>query len=194
MATVINNSEHILSNYQQLWDTMFIRDSWKDRVIHAAHTIEQGQEVYLMFCRYFNPALPWYVVGLIHMMECSCSFNQHLHNGNSLKAKTVDVPKGRPLLPPLDGIGKPYQWKESAMDALRMKSYDKMVVWDIPHILERMEKYNGLGYQHRGMNTPYLWSGTNHYTKGKYTSDGHFDLNAVSAQVGAAAILKILKK
>jgi len=40
--------------------------------------------------------------------------------------------------------------------------------------------------------TPYLWSCTNLYSKGKYASDGNFDPNLVSAQVGAMAVLKIL--
>lgn len=192
MATVTNNNEILLDNYRHLWDTMVIREEWKDRAIEAAHTIKNGQPVYELFCKAFNPSLPWYVVGLIHMMECSCNFNTHLHNGDSLKRKTVNEPKGRPLLPPLAGIGKPYQWQESARDALQMQGYDKKVVWDIPHILRRLESYNGTAYQRRGINTPYLWSGSNHYIKGKYAKDHVFDPNLVSKQIGAAAILKML--
>jgi hypothetical protein len=41
--------------------------------------------------------------------------------------------------------------------------------------------------------SPYLWSMTNHYIRGKYVSDGRFDPVAVSAQAGVASILKILK-
>ncbi len=42
------------------------------------------------------------------------------------------------------------------------------------------------------MKSPYLWSFTNHYTKGKYVADGKFDPNAPSDQVGAMALLKQL--
>ena len=35
----------------------------------------------------------------------------------------------------------------------------------------------------------YLWSKTNHYSKGKYVYDGVYDPNAVSSQVGAMATL-----
>ena len=40
-----------------------------------------------------------------------------------------------------------------------------------------------------GINTPYLWSFSNHYTRGKFTSDGNWDSSAVSQQCGAGVIL-----
>jgi lysozyme family protein len=46
--------------------------------------------------------------------------------------------------------------------------------------------------KHPEVLTPYLWSFTNHYTKGKFVADGKFDANAVSKQCGAAAILKLM--
>jgi lysozyme family protein len=185
-------NELILANYQHLWDSLTIRHEWQREAINAAHKIKDGQGAYELLVKYFNPALPWYVVGLIHMMECSCDFDCHLHNGDSLRVRTTHEPKGRPFAQPIAGHSKPYQWQESARDALQMKGYDKMIIWDIPHILQRLERYNGLGYQKKGINTPYLFSGTNHYTKGKFVADGKFDANAVSKQVGAAAILKML--
>ncbi|WP_339376309.1 hypothetical protein [Calothrix sp. NIES-2098] len=42
--------------------------------------------------------------------------------------------------------------------------------------------------------SPDLWLGTNLYTKGKYKSDGKWDADAVSAQIGVVALLKILIK
>jgi hypothetical protein len=44
------------------------------------------------------------------------------------------------------------------------------------------------------MRSPYLWSCTIHYERGKYVSDGKFDPQAVSLQVGCAAILKGLQE
>jgi lysozyme family protein len=83
-------------------------------------------------------------------------------------------------------------WHESAKDALAMKDWHNYHNWDIPHILFRVESYNGFGYKNRGINSPYLWSATNHYEHGKFVSDGHFDAVAISAQVGAAIIIKRL--
>ena len=44
-----------------------------------------------------------------------------------------------------------------------------------------------------GVPTPYLWSFSNMYVKGKYVADHKFDPNAVSAQCGSALMLKSLQ-
>ena len=56
--------------------------------------------------------------------------------------------------------------------------------------------YNGTGYQrfHPDTPTPYLWSWTTLYTRGKYVADGRWDPWAVSQQCGAAAILRQLRE
>lgn len=179
-------------DFNLLWDTMQIRPEWLKRAKAQADLVRVHQNTYDEFVQVFNAAMPWYVVGIIHMMEASCSFTCHLHNGDSLAQRTVQEPKGRPALPPLNGIGKPYTWAESARDALRMEGYNIMHDWSITRILARLENYNGIGYRRHGIYTPYLWSATNHYTTGKYVADGHFDIHAVSKQVGAAAMLKLL--
>jgi hypothetical protein len=38
--------------------------------------------------------------------------------------------------------------------------------------------------------SPYLWCFSNHYTKGKYVSDGRWSETAVSQQCGAAVLLR----
>ena len=40
------------------------------------------------------------------------------------------------------------------------------------------------------MLSPYLWSGSNHYAKGKYVADGKWSSVAVSGQTGAIPVLK----
>jgi lysozyme family protein len=57
-------------------------------------------------------------------------------------------------------------------------------------MLFKMEQFNGFGYRVKGINSPYLWSFSNHYSKGKFTRDGFFDPNAVSKQIGAAVLLR----
>ena len=49
-----------------------------------------------------------------------------------------------------------------------------------------------MGYRKRSVATPYLWSFTNHYDKGKFVADGKYDAEAISKQVGAAILLKEL--
>jgi lysozyme family protein len=53
-----------------------------------------------------------------------------------------------------------------------------------------LETYNGFGYRFQGLVSPYLWSFSNLYAKGKYVADNKFDPEAVSQQCGAGLILK----
>jgi lysozyme family protein len=132
--------------------------------------------------------VPWDVIGCIHMLECGGRFDGHLHNGNSLKARTVDVPAGRPVKG-----NPPFTWFESAVDALGYDGLTSQKDWSIERILHMLTAYNGFGYVSKGINSPYLWSFSSTYTKGKYTSDGVYSATAVSDQVGAACILKLLR-
>ena len=130
--------------------------------------------------------IPWYFIACVHYMECSFSFNKHLHNGDPLAGYTVQVPANRPKV----GHGPPFTFEESAIDALKLMKYDKVTNWSLPFILQKLEGYNGFGYSKRGIHSPYLWSFSNQYTKGKYVKDGVFNADAVSQQLGAAVILK----
>jgi lysozyme family protein len=53
-----------------------------------------------------------------------------------------------------------------------------------------LEKYNGFGYRNHKIPSPYLWAGSSIYTKGFYTSDGVFDPEAVSRQIGGMTMIK----
>ncbi len=132
-------------------------------------------------------SVPWFVIAVIHNMECSLSFKEHLHNGDPLKKPTVNVPRGRP--PGWDGTGT---WEESALDALAYDNLTSWTDWSIAGACYKLEGYNGWGYRTHGIHTPYLWSFTNHYTSGKYIGDGVWSESAVSDQCGCAAVLRRL--
>lgn len=131
--------------------------------------------------------IPWQVLAVIHNMECSQNFAQHLHNGDPLHARTRHVPKGRPV----DGE-PPFTWEESAADALAGRGLPQWEDWSIPGILYCLEGYNGWGYRryHPEVKSPYLWSASNQYVSGKYVADGTWSDSAVSAQCGAATLLR----
>lgn len=131
--------------------------------------------------------VPWFVIAVIHNMECSLNFKQHLHNGDPLNKKTVSVPKGRP--PVWNANGK---WEDSALDALTYDNLTTWLDWSIAGVCYKLEGYNGWGYRNHGIHTPYLWSFTNHYTSGKYIADGVWSESAVSAQCGCAAVIRRL--
>lgn len=133
--------------------------------------------------------IPWHFIGILHGMESGFNFGTHLHNGDPLTARTVQVPAGRPL----SGT-PPFSWKESARDALIYHKLHQETDWSIPRQLYQFERWNGFGYRHRGVRTPFLWSFSNLYTAGKFVSDGRYEPTAVSKQCGAAVILKTLQE
>ena len=132
--------------------------------------------------------IPWYVIGMIHQRECSGNFNQHLHNGDPLSARTKHVPMGRPV-----SGEPPFTWLDSARDALIFDRLDHKASWTLEETLDRLERYNGLGYRQHGIRSPYLWGATTAQRPGKYTADGHLDPAVYDKQVGCAAVLKWLE-
>ena len=181
-------SSEVEAEQQRLWDTAIITDP--NRFAWAADKAFANRDRYQEVCERVNFAIPWWFVAVIHGLEASYSFSKHLHNGDPLSGRTYRVPKGRPK-----SGAPPFTWDESAYDALTMpgKRYDRVGDWSIPAILWRLEGFNGYGYRlYRGIFSPYVWAGTNHYTRGKYTSDGHYSSTAVSEQAGAGGLAKIL--
>ena len=180
-------TDALRSEYQQLFDTCQIRPERAAEIDAAATKVIAGRARYAATGDPLN--IPWYVIGVLHNLEAGSSFSRHQHNGDPLTARTVQVPKGRPTTG-----SPPFTWEQSCIDAM---TFDKSVGWtdwSVPGILYKWESYNGWGYRafHPEVLTPYLWSFTMHYTRGKYVADGTFSDSAVSKQTGAAAILRRL--
>lgn len=135
-------------------------------------------------------ATPWFLIATIHSLEAGQRFSTHLHNGDPLTARTVHQPPGRPK-----AGSPPFTWEASAIDALRGHGFHKVGDWTIPVMLFQLEQYNGFGYRlkHPEVLSPYLWSFTDKYTKGKFVADKKFSATTVSKQCGAAALLKRLQ-
>jgi len=172
------------SKYIDLWNGAKIKDSVLsevDLVINTKFVPHKSQYQAVQK----KLGVPWYVVAVIHYRESDCDFNSHLFNGDPLSGRTVNEPRGMPLEPE-----PPYQWFQGAIAALEYDGLHHVQNWGIPNTLYTLEKYNGLGYWTRGVNSPYLWSGSNQYTSGKYTSDGHYDSQAVDEQLGGFVLLK----
>ena len=172
-------------HHAKLLDSVEIRPSWKGRISKTVHRIKLHEKEYKKAGE--RSGVPWQVVAALHNMESTGSFKKHLHEGSSLRGRTRWVPKGRPK------IGNPpFTWQESAYDALyRLKRMDRYNWPDRGETCYQCEKYNGLGYlkYRKHIHSPYLWSGTWHYDKGKYVADGRFSNTARSSQVGVVPIL-----
>ena len=179
--------EKLRSEYAELWAEMEYRENKIPALEAGARKILAGKDRYQDIEAQTN--IPWYVVGLIHKMESNCNFSRHLHNGNSLKKRTHLVPKGRPRKG-----SPPFTFVESATDALQMKGYHKIGDWPIERIAWCLERYNGWGYRkyHSNVLSPYLWSYSKHYRRGKYVSDRKWSSTAVSGQAGAMPLLNVM--
>lgn len=179
--------ETLRAEYAELWASMKIRPEYQADVDAAAQRVLAGKSHYQAIEAKIG--VPWPIVGIIHMLECGCRIDRHLHNGDPLTARTVHVPRGRPAT----GTA-PYTWEESAIDALKSHNLHAITDWSIPRIAYELERYNGFGYRRRsiGIASPYLWSKTNHYRAGKFISDGKWSAAAVSGQSGGMAILRVL--
>ncbi|HLV02779.1 MAG TPA: hypothetical protein VKZ59_16035 [Acidobacteriota bacterium] len=171
--------------YVRLFDTCIIRPEKAEQIEETVIRIENCRERYSAIGDLFG--IPWYFLGVVHNMESSLNFSCHLHNGDPLTDRTVHVPANRPA-----AGSPPFTWEESTIDLIRLKRLDRQQRWSLPSLLHRLEGYNGWGYRlfHPHVLSPYLWGGSHHYTRGKYTADGVWSEMAVSKQIGAAVLLR----
>jgi lysozyme family protein len=180
--------EDIAEEYERLFASTEIRPQWRSNVAWYVSRLKDPANQ----ARYQKVAeatcIPWFAIGIIHGMEASFNFRKHLHNGDSLKARTTRYPPNRP-----EEWDPPNDWESSAIDALKFDQLHDQEDWSLPRTLYRWESYNGFRSRVlQKINTPYLWSFSNHYEKGKYVADGVWDGNAVSRQCGAAVMLREL--
>jgi lysozyme family protein len=180
------NFTALRSELDAWFNATIVRDECKDKVEWNTKQLLEHQSRYRDVGLRLN-RVPWTMVGVIHGMECGFNFTCHLHNGDPLTNRTKHVPAGQPQT----GT-PPYSWENSAIDALTREGLNTVTDWSIPHMLYLLEKFNGFGYRKMGKPTPYLWSFSKLYEKGKYVADGRFDPEAVSKQCGAAVMIRAL--
>lgn len=127
--------------------------------------------------------VPAELVAAIHWRESSGNFDTYLHNGDPLGKPTTHVPAGINYS----------NWEDAACDAMtRYIDQDKLDKDDVNTYYDVAERYNGLGYRNKGVQSPYVWAGTTNYSGGKYVADGVYDANYVDRQLGVAVMLKRL--
>jgi lysozyme family protein/peptidoglycan hydrolase-like protein with peptidoglycan-binding domain len=175
----------VAGEYERLWGSCTIRPQRTASVDAIVDRLKRNRARYQAAGE--RAGVPWYVVGIIHNLESSGNFATHLHNGDPLSARTVHVPAGRPARG-----NPPFTWEESAADALALQKLNEWKDWSVPGMLYVFERYNGLGYRNRGVPSPYLWSFSSHYERGKFVADGRYSATAVSEQCGAAVVLRRL--
>jgi len=133
-------NEKLRKEYTNLFDTCKINSSKINEVDDIIRKMVANKGAYDTVSIELN--IPWYFIAVIHNMESSLNFRTHLHNGDPLSARTIHVPKSRPV-----SGNPPFTWSDSAIDALKMKNLDKWTDWTIAGILFKLEVYNGFGYR-----------------------------------------------
>lgn len=172
------------AGYRNLWNKIAIKQS------DAADTDRFARKIIAAEARYkkteASTGVPWFFIGALHMRESACNFAGVLHNGEHIIGtgkKTRLVPKGR---------GPFSSWEAAAVDALRLKNLHKVTDWNVSRMGFEAERYNGLGYTKKGVNSAYLWAGSNLEQRGKYIADGVWGSNADDKQIGVMTVLKRL--
>lgn len=126
--------------------------------------------------------VPWPFIAVTHQRESSQNWERSLAQGDPWGEVSTHVPAGR---------GPFGSWEAAANDALvncgpyAARNKD----WSIGGMLAKLEQYNGVGYFNRGIPSPYIWSGTDQYSKGKYIRDGVFDPTEIDKQLGCAGLI-----
>jgi lysozyme family protein len=134
--------------------------------------------------------MPAELVAALHWRESSGNFNTYLHQGDPLGKPAVHVPRNIPVF---------HRWEDSAVHALGQKAGYQQALGltrdstDKGSMAAYAELYNGLGYHYRGRPSPYVYSGTDKYSSGKYVRDGVYDPNTVDRQLGVLALMQSLR-
>jgi lysozyme family protein len=179
--------ETLKGEYGRLWRNMQAPPAHAAAIDTVANRALKNKPRYVAVEQQIN--VPWFLIAILHNRESGMDFRCHLHNGDPLTARTVQVPAGRPK------TGRPpFTWQESAIDALTMAPHELHRVddWTIERVCYEAEKYNGWGYRSHGIFSPYLWSYSSNYEAGKYVADGKWSSAAVDKQIGCMPLLRCM--
>jgi lysozyme family protein len=140
--------------------------------------------------------IPAKLVATLHWRESTGDFGTYLHQGDPLGKAAVHEPDHAH-----NGVPIFNEWEPAAEHALGMKAGIKKSykidqnTTDEAALASYAERYNGLGYHnYHAMASPYVFAGTDQYSKGKYRSDGAggWDPNYKDTQLGVVPMLRQL--
>lgn len=173
--------ENLKASNLARWQAAQILPGWVHVLDEVAHHLVGAKARYQVVET--ATKVPWAIIAVIHQRESSQSWTASLAQGDRWDRESIHIPKHR---------GPFKNWEDAAIDALVIcpPHAAHWTDWSIGGALTLLEQYNGTGYAARGIPSPYIWSATDQYHKGKYIADGHFDPNAVDRQTGCAALLK----
>lgn len=174
--------------YAEKWQAMVINPAHQGQLDAAAKKCIAGKDRYLKLQS--ETGVPWHFIAILHYRESDCNFHTHLHNGDSLNRRTVQVPAGRPRI--ARPGEPPFDFDYSAQDALKYQGFTNQIDWSVEAMAYRFEAFNGWGYRAHAVPSAYVWSYSNQYSRGKYVADHVFDSGVVDSQIGTMPLLKTI--
>lgn len=159
----------------------------KKRAAHALEHKGEYEAISALISRKYGKHIPWWFIPLVHERECIKGVDNwtcNIAQGCKYAVKCHIVPPNGPF----------NSFEEAAIDALVRQAprAANWVNWSGGGTMTIAEAYNGTGYARRGKPSPYIFSGTNIYFKGKFTGDHKYDPDFVDTQIGVAVSLKAL--
>ncbi|PUA39393.1 hypothetical protein C8Z91_08160 [Paenibacillus elgii] len=179
---VYNHAKEMVSKINKIDQDKFGKELQKFTEIY-----KKNLDVYERISK--KTGIPPQLIAALHYRESSCDFTTYLHNGQKLGKKTTIVPVGVFFTNFEDAAVDALLRKEKLRDSYHLSATSN----DLVAMMAYAEVYNGRGYMNKGRVSPYAYSGTNVYTKGKYVSDGKFDPNVVDRQPGVYILLKAIE-
>jgi len=134
--------------------------------------------------------VPAELIAALHWRESTGSFKKYLHQGDPLGKAAVRIPTNIPIF---------HDWEKAAVHAINMKKTirDRLSITqttvDPVALATFAEYYNGLGYHYKGKPSPYVFSGTDQYTSGKYIRDKVYSSKVRDRQLGVMAMVQYLR-
>jgi lysozyme family protein len=173
------------------WNEMVITPSRKPSLLAEAGRVHLHKATYAAVearLRSLNLYVPWWAIGVIHLREADLNFNDQLAQGDPLDRVSTHVPAGRGPFYGADAFLR------GCLDALIdcAPHAAHWTDWSPGGSAVLFELYNGLGYANRGVPSPYNWSGSDQYVRGKYVADDVYSATAVDVQPGCMPVLKLM--
>lgn len=164
------------------------------RLLDAMHHTRRSQseaaadKIFRNSARYIQSAagtpVPWPFIGVLDLRESDCDPRAALGQGDPWNQRSTHVPKGK---------GPFGSYVEAAKFYMHYDGLDDPPApYDMEVVCYMGEKWNGFGPRNHGINTGYLWAGTNNYDHGKYVADGVWSASAVDQQLGIIPVLAVM--
>jgi len=162
------------NEYHELLKTVKINNSevqeQAKKIVHEIYKVSKYNKYMFVVCKIREKGykISPFLIGILHYLWADFDFKKFNKKYMTWCDYMIEI------------IG--YKIKDLQKEGLC--GFDRMEDW-----LYFLENCDATTYRKYGINSPFLWNGTNHYTKGKFKSDGKFYPDEVARHIGAVPIM-----